>query len=91
MVAVIVAPLSDMPICKYCDHGGRQHNWVVPPCSNCGERSPHCHLCFEKYHERRKRGQCRYPGCRCAKYVPLSETPPPVNRLLGRVFYRRPR
>jgi hypothetical protein len=29
------APLSNMPICRNCQHGGMDHNWVSPPCWNC--------------------------------------------------------
>ena len=66
----LAAPLSDMPVCKNCDHGGRDHNWVSPPCWNCGGRSLHCHFCFEKYLQRRKRGQCRYPGANAGSMCP---------------------
>lgn len=75
-----------MPACKNCDHSGRDHNWVSALCSHCHGRNPNCHWCFVKYQERRKRGQCRYPGCRCSKYVPLTGHPPPVNPYAGRLL-----
>jgi hypothetical protein len=78
-----------MPICAKCDHKGEDHNWISPPCSNCGNRGLHCSFCYEKYFKRRKRGQCRYPDCKCAAYKPLTSRPAPVNKYLARVLYRK--
>jgi hypothetical protein len=38
----------------------------------------------ELHHLGRVRGQCRRSGCICTKYVPRSDAPKPVNRLIGR-------
>src|SRR5580692_3312604 len=54
-----------MPICRKCEHGGREHNWISPACSRCGNRSPSCPFCFENFQRGRKRGQCQHPGCGC--------------------------
>ena len=78
-----------MPICAKCDHKGEDHNWISPPCSRCSNRGLHCPFCFEKYQRRRKRGQCRYPNCKCAAYKPLTSRPAPVNKYLGRALYRK--
>ena len=78
-----------MPICKHCEHRGEGHNWISPTCWNCGNRSAHCPFYFEKYQRGRKRGQCRDPDCDCAKYVPLSDRPRPINKFAGRLLYRK--
>lgn len=78
-----------MPVCRNCDHAGRDHNWISQACSWCGSDSHHCPFCFEKYYEGRKRGQCRYPDCACAKYVPAGGTVRPVNKFAGRMLYRK--
>jgi hypothetical protein len=80
-----------MPICRNCEHGGRNHNWVSPACSRCGGRSPHCPFCFENYQRGRKRGQCQHPECGCGKYVPAGDGPRPVNKVIGRALYRKRR
>jgi hypothetical protein len=48
----------------------------------CGNRSPHCPFCFERYHRGRKRGQCQHPGCACGKYIPLSDAPRAINKVI---------
>lgn len=78
-----------MPICAKCDHTGEGHNWISSACSRCSNRGLHCPFCFERHTRRRKRGQCRYPGCTCAAYEPLTSRPAPVNKHLGRVFYQK--
>ena len=81
-----------MPVCRGCEHGGREHNWVSAACSNCGGRSPHCPFCFRRYEQGKKRGQCQHPGCACGKYVPLTghaERVRLVNAYAARVVQRR--
>jgi hypothetical protein len=85
---ILVQSLS-MPICRKCEHGGREHNWVSPACSRCGNRSPSCPFCFQKYQQGRKRGQCQHPGCGCGTYSPLTDQARPVNKYAGRLMYRK--
>ena len=64
-----------MPICRKCEHGAREHNWISPVCSRCGDRSPSCPFCFQKFQQGRKRGQCQHPGCGCVRIQPLTDQP----------------
>ena len=66
-----------MPICRNCEHRGRDHDWIVPPCS-----VPRCNCALQ--HPRRMRGRCLVPGCLCHYYVPTSYRPKPVSAVLGR-------
>lgn len=77
-----------MPICAKCEHAGSDHNWISPKCSRCSSGALRCPWCFEKYKQRRKRGQCRYPFCKCAAYRPLTNKPAPLNSYIGRALYR---
>lgn len=79
-----------MPICAKCEHAGSDHNWTSPPCSiYLNSRGLRCPWCFEKYKQRRKRGQCRYPACKCATYRPLTNRPAPLNSYIARAFYKK--
>lgn len=81
-----------MPVCRGCEHGGCEHNWVSGACSNCVGRSPHCPFCSRNYERGRKRGQCQHAGCACSKYVPVTSQSGrvrPVNTYAARVLNRR--
>jgi len=81
-----------MPVCRGCEHGGSEHNWVSAACSNCGGRSPHCPFCFRRYEQGRKRGQCLVVGCACGKYVPVAlHARPlrPANTYAARLLQRK--
>ena len=78
-----------MPICAKCGHNGEDHNWISPQCSRCSNSGLRCPFCFEKYKQRRKRGQCRYPACKCAAYKPQTSRPAPINKYAARIMYRK--
>jgi hypothetical protein len=82
-------PESGMPVCKNCDHKGSDHNWTSPPCSRCQNRKLFCPLCAYQRAERRLRGQCQYPNCICSRYMPLTNMPRPVSKVIGRALYKR--
>jgi hypothetical protein len=60
-------------------HRGEQR---MPICKNCQHPGGD-----HNWKVRRVRGQCMYPHCDCGKYVPLTDRPKPVNRVMGRALY----
>jgi hypothetical protein len=75
-----------------CDHNGKDHNWISPPCSRCSNKNwRDCHLCFENYKRARKRGQCHVGACDCPAYKPLTNRPAPINKYLARAIYHKPK
>jgi hypothetical protein len=69
-----------MPICKNCGHRGEDHNWTIPPSSSQRRK-------LRDLGSRRIRGHCFC--CACIHYVPLTDRPQPINRVIGRMLRRR--
>jgi hypothetical protein len=70
-----------MPICKNCGHRGEDHNWTIPPAPPARLKR------LRDLGSRRIRGHCFC--CACIHYVPWTDRPQPINRVIGRMLRRR--
>lgn len=58
----------------------------MPICKTCDHAASDHNWIVE-----RVRGRCVLRRCECRKYVPLTVSPKPLNRFVGRLLYRRRR
>jgi hypothetical protein len=61
-------------------------NLNMPICKSCEHRGED-----HNWKVQRVRGHCMSPQCICSRYVPLTDRPRPVNRLMGRLLYKKRR